>query len=111
MRLSRAHERASEHLEAAEAAQQAAGSGHPEAAEQAARSYAAAGQVHSAIGWANAALEAEPANADLALLLAELYISDRRYQAALEVLDHAIRANPNDHRLTHARSHVFTVAP
>ncbi len=111
MRLSAAHGRAKQHLEAAQVAQRAAGMGHPRAAEQAARAYAAAGKVGTAIGWATTALESDPGNPDLALLAAELYAADGRYQAAVEVLDRGIAANPDDRRLVAAQNRILNSVP
>ena len=111
MRLSAAHSRARQHLEAAQVAQRAAGLGHPRAAEQAARAFAAAGKVSTAIGWATTALESDPTNPDLALLTAELYAADGRYQAAVEVLDRGIAANPSDRRLVNAQKRILNSAP
>jgi tetratricopeptide (TPR) repeat protein len=110
MRLSHAYARANDHLSSAAAAQNAYSMGHPQAAEQAARAYAALGNLATAIGWASTALEDDPGNADLCLLLAQLYTADRRYQAALEVLDQGIEANPDDLRLQGAQKRVFNAA-
>lgn len=110
MRLSYACTRAGQHLASADAAQAAYQAQHPAAAQQAARAYAAQGNLTTAIGWANTALDEDPTNADLALLLAQLYAADRRYQAAIEVLDSAQEANPNDVRLNQAQQRIYSAA-
>ena len=97
-------------MDSAEAAQAAYQAEHPGAAQQASRAYAAHGNLTTAIGWANTALDEDPTNPDLALLLAQLYAADRRYQAALEVLDASQTANPGDVRLKQAQQRIYSAA-
>ena len=110
MRLSYACARAGRHLDSAEAAQAAYQAEHPGAAQQAARAYAAEGNLTTAIGWANTALDEDPTNPDLALMLAQLYSAERRYQAALGVLDASLKANPDDVRLIQAQQRIYSAA-
>ena len=95
------------HKDAARVAMEAARRGHDPAAAQAARSFFKAGDVENAVGWALTAWEYAPGNPDLALLLAEIYVADRRLDAALDILDAALLRHPDDRRLERTRTQII----
>lgn len=93
--------------DSAHVAIEAARRGHDPAAAQAARSFFKAGDVENAVGWALKAWELAPGDPELALLLAQIYVEDLRMDAALDILDAALRSHPDDRRLERTRTQII----
>ncbi len=92
----------------ARSARTATSMGHQEAAAVAARAYRRIGDFENAAGWAMTAWEVAPGDPELALLLAELYERDKRYEAALRVIEMGLSVHPNHQALQRARTRLLT---
>lgn len=90
---------------------EAAALGHPAAINALARSLAAAGMVNEAVARCVSGLGANPADKDLSLTLAGLYLSRDEYRAALQVLGTALAAHPDDPQLKEMKARVESRVP
>jgi tetratricopeptide (TPR) repeat protein len=101
--------RAGDFLGAARSARTATSQGHPDSAAVAARAYRRLGDLENAAAWAMTAWESHPGDPDLALMLAELYERDKRYEAALGVIDKGLAAHPEHQGLQRARARLLSL--
>lgn len=89
----------------------AAALGHPASINAIARSLAAAGRTDEAVARCVSGLGTHPGNKDLSLTLAQLYLSRDEYKAAIQVLNTALRVNPDDRELSEMKARAEARVP